>query len=165
MRLAAFLRPKERTSTADDGSLARRLFDGDPFVREGLLESSWLRNWTPDRRRFGAPGSYRGRITPIGERSGPFRHRSSTWATRAAIGPFAEPLPARILESPEHGALSTGTWARVGQESRRLPVLESRLRPSTCSFTSLRGLDLNQRPLGYEAFLLRLRYIRCSRVL
>ena len=48
----------------------------------------------PPRRRG---GSSRGRITPIGERSGPFRHRSSTWATRAAIGPFAVPLPARIL--------------------------------------------------------------------
>lgn len=37
------------TFEAEDGSVARRLVDQDPFVREALLESSWLREWTPPR--------------------------------------------------------------------------------------------------------------------
>jgi uncharacterized protein YciI len=36
------------TFEAQDGDRARRAVDADPFVREGLLEVHWLKQWTPE---------------------------------------------------------------------------------------------------------------------
>jgi uncharacterized protein YciI len=36
------------TFEAKDGDRARRAVDADPFVREGLLEVHWLKQWTPE---------------------------------------------------------------------------------------------------------------------
>ena len=36
------------TFEAQDGDRARRAVDADPFVREGLLEVPWLKQWTPE---------------------------------------------------------------------------------------------------------------------
>jgi uncharacterized protein YciI len=36
------------TFEAQDGDQARRAVDADPFVREGLLEEHWLKQWTPE---------------------------------------------------------------------------------------------------------------------
>lgn len=37
------------TFEAEDEPLARQLVEADPFVKESLLETSWLREWVPDR--------------------------------------------------------------------------------------------------------------------
>jgi uncharacterized protein YciI len=36
------------TFEAEDGDRVRRAVDADPFVREGLLEVHWLKQWTPE---------------------------------------------------------------------------------------------------------------------
>ena len=36
------------TFEAQDGDQARRAVDADPFLREGLLEVHWLKQWTPE---------------------------------------------------------------------------------------------------------------------
>ena len=33
---------------AESEAEVERLVTGDPFVREGLLESRWIKEWTPD---------------------------------------------------------------------------------------------------------------------
>ncbi|HEX6206811.1 MAG TPA: YciI family protein [Actinomycetota bacterium] len=36
------------TFEAEDERAARRLVDEDPFVRQDLLEASWLKEWAPE---------------------------------------------------------------------------------------------------------------------
>jgi hypothetical protein len=47
--------------------------------------------------------------------------------------------------------LATKTWPKFGHKTGRLPISGSRFRTVYLRFLSLRGLDLNQRPLGYES--------------
>ena len=35
------------TFEAQDTERARRAVDADPFIRDGLLEAHWLKQWTP----------------------------------------------------------------------------------------------------------------------
>jgi hypothetical protein len=73
----------------------------------------------------------------------------------------AIPAVAILVGGPQGKDCRYQTGIRAAQ-TRELPIAQHL---SDLLLPSLRGLDLNQRPLGYEAFPGRLRHIRCSRVM